>query len=215
MSGTAAGAGAARESPGNWGPRVLRARRGIPCRALRVGSISVGTSTPLALHLAARSLVGTIVRSWVLGGGFGEDLGIWLGKPRRGSLARFLPRPPAPHPLPKHTPYSCWNQAMNEKFVLPTCCLRGEILSGVPLMFGGALQFQVSTAEYWVFRKVQEDGGWEMKQCSNQWMNLKLIGGKLGVSQWGWDAARTGGRSLIPDCLASSLPLRTSPTCRQ
>lgn len=64
---------------------------------------------------------------------------------------------------------------MNEKFVLPTCCLRGEILSGVPLMFGGALQFQVSTAEYWVFRKVQEVGGWEMKQCSAQWMNLRFI----------------------------------------
>lgn len=82
VSGTAAGSGAARESPGNWGPRVLRVRRGFPCRAPCAGSVSAGTSTPLALHLAARSLVGTIVRSWVLGGVFGEDPDIRLGKPR-------------------------------------------------------------------------------------------------------------------------------------
>lgn len=82
MSDTTVGSGAAGESPGNWGPRVLRVRRGIPCRAPRAGSISVGTSTPLGLHLTARSLVGTIVRSWVLGGVFGEDPGIRLGKQR-------------------------------------------------------------------------------------------------------------------------------------
>lgn len=50
VSDTAVGSGAARESPGNWGPRVLRVRRGIPCRAPRAGSISAGTSSPLGLH---------------------------------------------------------------------------------------------------------------------------------------------------------------------
>lgn len=131
-------------------------------------------------------------------------------------MADFASPPPPPAPQP--TPDFCWIQAVNEKFAQPTCCLRGEILSGVPLVFGGALQFQVSTAEYRIWRK---SSGWRMGDeavpCpvkeSDECLLLKV---NWGMSQWGWDAAaKTGGRSPIPACLAGSLALSTSPTCRQ
>lgn len=101
--------------------------------------------------------MGTIVRSWVLGGVFAEDLGHLASQAEVRVVGQILPRPPPP--APEHTPDFCRIQAVNEKFAQPTCCLRGEILSGVPLVFGGALQFQVSTAEYRVWRK---SSGWRM-----------------------------------------------------
>lgn len=71
------------------------------------------------------------------------------------------------------------------------------------------------------YRVWRKSSGWRMGDetvlCSveesDECLLLKL---NWGVSQWGWDAAaKTGGRSPIPACLAGSLALRTSPTCGQ